>query len=255
MKCSQRIFYSTHEIKTHEFLLWYQLLCTAVKKSFKTITDFKDLCIMQGNHFYKGSFYLHTRSIIEPNQHLSDMTGEQHDPQIAQSFTDLESILTQTFQKAWRVVRHTLERSSQENSMRKKTIIHSKDQRKNLTRQSRAYNARNVEEEENTEEETLKILVIFKNHERIHEEELQKAKKLKISRNSCKSVKDCCRGQHRLKIFGNHSNLSKIAAENKKLVKLFQIFERFTNFFFSRRKFLQMQQRSHLMCKEQPLRP
>jgi hypothetical protein len=43
-------------------------------------------------------------------------------------------------------------------------------------------------------------------------------------------MKDCCRRQHRLKIFGNRSNLSKIAAENEELVKLFQIFERFTNF-------------------------
>ena len=43
------------------------------------------------------------------------------------------------------------------------------------------------------EEETLKILVIFKNHQRIHEEELQKAETLKISWNSFKFVKDFCR--------------------------------------------------------------
>ena len=73
--------------------------------------------------------------------------------------------------------------------MRKKTIIHSKDQRKKLKRQSRAYNARNVEEEENIEEKTLKILVIFKNHQRIHEEELQKTETLKISHNSFKFLK------------------------------------------------------------------
>jgi hypothetical protein len=109
-------------------------------------------------------------------------------------------------------------------------LIRSKDQRKKLTRQSRAYNTRKIEEEESAEEETLKILVIFKNHQRIHEEELQKAETLKISQNSLKSVKDCCRRKHRLKIFGNRSNLSKIKAENKELVKFFQIFERFTNF-------------------------
>jgi hypothetical protein len=57
-----------------------------------------------------------------------------------------------------------------------------KDQRKKLTRGRRAYNARKIEEEESAEEETLKILVIFKNHQRIHEEELQKAETLKISR-------------------------------------------------------------------------
>jgi hypothetical protein len=43
-------------------------------------------------------------------------------------------------------------------------------------------------------------------------------------------VKDSCRKKKRLKHFGNRSNLSKIAAENKELVKFFQIFERFTNF-------------------------
>jgi hypothetical protein len=124
---------------------------------------------------------------------LFTQAGEQHDPQIAHSFTDLESILTQTFHKAWRAVRHTLERSSQENSTRKKTVIRSKDQPKKLTHQSRACNARNIEEEESAEEETLKILVIFKNHQKIHEEELQKAETFKISQNSPKFVKDCCR--------------------------------------------------------------
>jgi hypothetical protein len=42
-------------------------------------------------------------------------------------------------------------------------------------------------------------------------------------------VKDSCRKKKRLKHFGNRSNLSKIGAENKELVKFFQIFERFTN--------------------------
>jgi hypothetical protein len=125
--------------------------------------------------------------------------------------------LTQTFHKAWRVVRHTLERSSQENSMRKKTVIHSKDQCKKLTHQIRVYNAQKIEEEESAKEETLKILVIFKNHQRIHEEEIQKAEKLKISQNSFKFVKDCCRRQHRLNHFGNHSNMLKTAADNAKL--------------------------------------
>ena len=50
---------------------------------------------------------------------LFTQAREQHDPQIAQSFMDLERILTQTFHNAWRVVRHTLERSSQETSTRK----------------------------------------------------------------------------------------------------------------------------------------
>jgi hypothetical protein len=81
--------------------------------------------------------------------------------------------LTQTFHKAWRVVRHTLERFSQETSTRKKTVIRSKDQRKKLTRRSRAYNARKNEEEEIAEEETVKILVIFSRIIKIHEEELQ----------------------------------------------------------------------------------
>ena len=92
-----------------------------------------------------------------------------------------------------------------------------KDRRKKLTHQSKAYNARKIEEEESAEEETLKILVIFKNHQRIHEEELQKAETLKISWNSFKFVKDCCRRQHRLKNFGNCSNLLKTAADNAKL--------------------------------------
>jgi hypothetical protein len=57
---------------------------------------------------------------------------------------------------------------------------------------------------------------------------------------------------------GNRSNLSKIAAENKELEKFFQIFERFTNFFFHRRKFPQYNKdcvkssknnrRSHKIC-------
>jgi len=68
-------------------------------------------------------------------------------------------------------------------------LICSKDQCKKLTCQSRAYNALKIEEEESAEEETLKILVIFKNHQRIHEEELQKEETLKISRNSFKFVK------------------------------------------------------------------
>jgi hypothetical protein len=42
-------------------------------------------------------------------------------------------------------------------------------------------------------------------------------------------MKDSCRKKKRLKHLGNRSNLSKIAAENKVLVKFFQIFERFTN--------------------------
>jgi hypothetical protein len=42
-------------------------------------------------------------------------------------------------------------------------------------------------------------------------------------------VKDCCRRQNHLKIYGNRSNLSKIVAENEELVKFFQILERFTN--------------------------
>ena len=125
--------------------------------------------------------------------------------------------MTQTFHKAWRVVRHTIERSSQENSTRKKTVIFSKDQCKKLTSQSRAYNALKIEEEESEKEETLKILVIFKNYQRIQKEELQKAETLKISRNSFKFVKDCCRRQHRLKHFGNRSNLLKTAADNAKL--------------------------------------
>jgi hypothetical protein len=43
-------------------------------------------------------------------------------------------------------------------------------------------------------------------------------------------MKDSCRKKKRLKHFRNRSNLSKIATENKELVKFFQIFERFTNF-------------------------
>ena len=79
--------------------------------------------------------------------------------------------------------------------------LHEEDHRKKLTRRSRAYNARKIEDEESAEEETLKILVIFKNHQRIHEEELQKVETLKISWNSFKFVKDCCRRQHHLKNF------------------------------------------------------
>jgi hypothetical protein len=79
------------------------------------------------------------------------------------------------------------------------------------------YNARKIKDEESAEEETLKILVILKNHQRIHEEELQKEETLKISWNSFKFVKDCCRRQHHLKHFGNHSNLLKIETNNTKL--------------------------------------
>jgi hypothetical protein len=53
---------------------------------------------------------------------------------------------------------------------------------------------------------------------------------LKNSKQLFKFVKDSCRKKKRLKHFRNRSNLSKIAAENKELVKLFQILERFTNF-------------------------
>jgi hypothetical protein len=96
-------------------------------------------------------------------------------------------------------------------------LICSKDQCKKLTCQSRAYNALKIEEEESAEEETLKILVIFKNHQRIHEEELQKTETLKISQNSFKFLKNCCRRQHHLKQFGNRSNLLKTAADNAML--------------------------------------
>jgi hypothetical protein len=41
------------------------------------------------------------------------------------------------------------------------------------------YNARKIEDKESEEEETLKILAIFKNHQRIHEEEIQKETLLK----------------------------------------------------------------------------
>jgi hypothetical protein len=105
-----------------------------------------------------------------------------------------------------------------------------KDQRKKLTRRSRAYNAQKIEEEESAEEETLKILVIFKNHQRFTKKSCRRRELLKNSKNSFKFAKDSCRRQNRLKIFGNRSNLSKIAAENKELVNFFQIFERFTNF-------------------------
>jgi hypothetical protein len=54
---------------------------------------------------------------------------------------------------------------------------------------------------------------------------------LKNSKNLVKFMKDSCRKKKRLKHLGNCSNLSKIAAENKELMKFFQIFERFTNFF------------------------
>jgi hypothetical protein len=53
---------------------------------------------------------------------------------------------------------------------------------------------------------------------------------LKNSKHLFKFMKDSCRKKKRLKHFRNHSNLSKIAAENKELMKLFQIFERFMNF-------------------------
>ena len=50
------------------------------------------------------------------------------------------------------------------------------------------------------------------------------------SKHLVKFIKDRCIKKKRLKHLENRSNLSKIAAENKELVKFFQIFERFTNF-------------------------
>jgi hypothetical protein len=72
-----------------------------------------------------------------------------------------------------------------------------------------------------TQEETLKdSCTLFKNRQRL--------------------TKKSCRRQHRLKIFEIRSNLSKIVTENEELMKFFQIFERFTNYFFRRRKFRQI---------------
>jgi hypothetical protein len=48
-----------------------------------------------------------------------------------------------------------------------------------------------------------------------------------------KIVKDTCERQNCLKISEIAQNLSKLAAENKEFVKFFQIFERFTNLFFT----------------------
>jgi hypothetical protein len=53
---------------------------------------------------------------------------------------------------------------------------------------------------------------------------------LKNSKHLFEFMKDSCRKKKHLKHFINSSNLSKIAAENKELMKFFQIFERFMNF-------------------------
>jgi hypothetical protein len=79
------------------------------------------------------------------------------------------------------------------------------------------------------EEETLKILVIFKNRQRFTKKSCRRRELLKNSKNSFKFAKDSCRRQNRLKIYGNRSNLSKIVAENEESVNFFQIFERFTD--------------------------
>jgi len=84
---------------------------------------------------------------------------------------------------------------------------------------------------ETEKEETIKILVQFsKNHQRFMKKSYRRWELLKNSKHLFKFVKDSCRKKKRLNHFGNHSNLSKIVAENKELVKLFQIFERFMNF-------------------------
>jgi hypothetical protein len=134
------------------------------------------------------------------------------------------------------------------------SVILSKDPRRKLPRGSRPSYAQKIsvrssrevaehttlesfkeqkheKEAETEKEEIVKILVQFsKNHQRFTKKSCRRRELLKNSKHLFKFVKDSCRKKKRLKHFGNRSNLSKIAAENKELVKFFQIFERFTNF-------------------------
>jgi hypothetical protein len=77
----------------------------------------------------------------------------------------------------------------------------------------------------------------FKEPSKIDVKELQNKKKFKELEENAQIVKDSCERKNRLKISRNRSNLSKIVADHEETVKFFQIFERFTNLFFRRRKF------------------
>jgi hypothetical protein len=153
------------------------------------------------------------------------------------AYTDLESIRHRLFTRLGELSvilskdpRRKLPRGSRPSYAQKISVRSSREVAEHTTLES--FKEQKHEKEAETEkEEIVKILVQFsKNHQRFMKKSCRRRELLKNSKHLFKFVKDSCRKKKRLKHFGNRSNLSNVAAENKELMKFFQIFERFTNF-------------------------
>jgi hypothetical protein len=161
---------------------------------------------------------------------------------------DLESTRHSLFHKVWRVVRHTLERSSHETSTRKQTVLCSKDQRRKLAEVAERTTLERTRKQRSRRRNFKDSCTFFKNRQRLTKKSSRMEEHLKNSKNSFKIVKDCCRRQHRLKFFEIRSNLSKIEAVNKESVYFFQIFERFTDLSSTRAKNASQVQRTTVLA-------